>query len=110
MFAQRSSKTTTHSTREGYIVLWVFSNHDGKGHATWLSQDFNPKDLRTNPLQGEGVDVEQVSSLCLLSLVRILNQIGPILTLGQELGPFRSILTWDQPMLRKGGRAINSPK
>ena len=42
------------------------------------------EDLRTNPLQGEGVEVEQVPNLGLLSLVMVLNQVCPILT----------ILTW----------------
>jgi len=40
------------------------------------------KDLRRNCLQRGGVDGEQLPSLSLLSLVRVINQVGPILTLG----------------------------
>ena len=44
------------------------------------------EDLRTNPLQRGGVDEEQLPSLGLLSLVRVTNQVGLILTLGQGVG------------------------
>jgi len=50
--------------------------------------------LRTNPLQGGGVDGKQLLSLDLLSLVRVMNQVVAILTLGQGLGSPRLILTW----------------
>jgi len=49
--------------------------------------------LRKNPLQGGEVDTEQLPSLGPLSLVRVMNQVGPILTLDQGLDPHRSILT-----------------
>jgi len=39
-------------------------------------------------------DAEQVSSLGLLSQVKVLNQVGPTLTLGQGLGVPRPMLTW----------------
>jgi len=45
------------------------------------------EDLRINPLQGGGVDAEQLPTLGLLSLVRAMSQVGPMLTLGQGLGP-----------------------
>jgi len=38
-------------------------------------------------------DAEQVLTLGLPSLVRVLTQVSPILTLGQRLGPPRVILT-----------------
>ena len=47
------------------------------------------EDLRISPLQGGGVDVEQVLNLGLLSLVKVLNQVSSLVT----LGPTRSILT-----------------
>jgi len=47
------------------------------------------EDLRVNLLQRGGVDAEHTSSLDLLSQVRILSQVGSILTLGQGLGPPR---------------------
>ena len=46
------------------------------------------------------VDAEQLPSLGLLSLMRVMNQVGPILTLGQGLGPRRSILSIDLGPLR----------
>jgi len=51
--------------------------------------------LRTNPLQVGGVDAEKLPNLGLLSLVRVTNQVSPILTSAQGLGPPRSVLTWD---------------
>jgi len=67
------------------------------GHLTPYLEDDEEHDenLRRNPLQGGRVDAKQLSSLGLLSLVRVINQVGSILTLGQELGPSRSILTWN---------------
>jgi len=52
------------------------------------------EDLRKNHLQRGGLDAELPRSLGLLSLARVMNQVGLILTLGQGLGPPRSILTW----------------
>jgi len=51
------------------------------------------KDLGTNPFEEGEVDAEQVPSLGLPSIVRVLNQVSPMLTLGQRLGPPTSILT-----------------
>ena len=73
-----------------------------------MLKNFNPKDLRANPLQGGGVDTEQVSSWGLISLVRVLNQVGQTWTLGQELGCPRSILTWDLEKFQlRLGKAID---
>jgi len=52
------------------------------------------KDLRANPSKEGEFDAEQLLSLSLLSLVRVMSQVGPILTIGQGLGPPRSISTW----------------
>jgi len=56
------------------------------------NEEYN-EDLRTSPLQGGGVDAKQLLSLGILSLVRVTNQVSPILTVGQGLGPSRLILT-----------------
>ena len=52
------------------------------GHLTPYLEDNEEhgEDLRTNPLQRGGVDAEQLSSLVLLLLVRVLNQVDRILT------------------------------
>jgi len=59
-------------------------------------------------------DEEHTLSLDLVSHVRILNQVGSILTLGQGLGPPWSMLTWNPlggpSKIRKGGWPISSPK
>jgi len=56
-----------------------------------MLKNFNPKDLRENPLQRGRVDAEQVLNLGLLLLLRVRNQVSPklILKLGQGLGPLR---------------------
>ena len=71
----------------------IFKPKNGKTH-TGFSMNFYPKDLRENPLHGGGVDVEQTLTLDLTSQASVLNQVGSMLTLGQEVGPPRSMLTW----------------
>jgi len=60
--------------RRGVLsTLGVIKPKNGKGHARVMTKNFNSKNWRTNPLQGGGVDVEQVPHLGLLSLVRIMS-------------------------------------
>ena len=49
---------------------------------------------RLGALKAMGFDAEQLLSSDLLSLVRVMNQVGLILAIGQGLGPPKSILTW----------------
>ena len=67
-----------------------FNGYDKLSRVAYLN--FNPKDLRVNPLQGGGFNTEQVSSLSLPSRSKVLNQVDPMLTLGQYwLGTLKKV-------------------
>ena len=72
----------TFKKRRVLSTLDVFKPKKGKEHARVMSLNFNSRDLGANSLKGGGTVVEQVSSLGLLSLMKVKNQVGLTLTLG----------------------------
>jgi len=76
--------------------MQVFATFNVRDLTLYLEDDEEyDEHLRTNSLQGGGVDMEQLPSLGLFSLVRVINQASPILTLSQGLGSPWLILTWN---------------